>query len=288
VRGLADSWRQNIVFRLGAGIVLAVVLSTGVYTTYVMHTLQIEADQHLHERVERQASVLSHALARPLFDINGAAVASVVDALGAVDYITKPVSPPILFARVATQLTLAGARRQLQAHNENLEKLVQERTAQLALMQEAIIMAMGTLAEARDNTAVAKGDNHTRRTQNYVRALARHQRLPDVRARDCPLAPGKMGRLRLSRPSGGRADPAVGAADGRGRRVRCADLAPRVQTRVHAPAGAGRHAQGPRHAFRSGRARRVLRDRGPVRRHRRGIPRRRRMIRRPPFRARVK
>jgi putative two-component system response regulator len=99
--------------------------------------------------------------------------------LGAVDYIAKPVSPPILFARVATQLTLLDARRQLQAHNENLEKLVQDRTAQLALMQEAIIMAMGTLAETRDNTAVAKGDNHIRRTRNYVRALARHlQRHP--------------------------------------------------------------------------------------------------------------
>jgi putative two-component system response regulator len=94
--------------------------------------------------------------------------------LGAVDYIAKPVSPPILFARVATQLTLLDARRQLQAHNENLEKLVQDRTAQLALMQEAIIMAMGTLAETRDNAAVSLGDHHIRRTQHYVRALARH------------------------------------------------------------------------------------------------------------------
>ncbi|MCS0633615.1 two-component system response regulator [Telluria mixta] len=99
--------------------------------------------------------------------------------LGAVDYIAKPISPPILFARVATQLTLLDARRQLQAHNENLEKLVQDRTAQLALMQEAIIMAMGTLAETRDNAAVTKGDHHIRRTQHYVRALARHlQRHP--------------------------------------------------------------------------------------------------------------
>jgi len=94
--------------------------------------------------------------------------------LGAVDYIAKPISPPILFARVATQLTLLEARRQLQAHNENLEKLVQDRTAQLALMQEAIIMAMGTLAETRDNAAATKGDNHIRRTQHYVRALAQH------------------------------------------------------------------------------------------------------------------
>jgi signal transduction histidine kinase/CheY-like chemotaxis protein len=80
---LLDSWRQNIVFRLGAGIVLAVALSTGIYTTYVMLTLRAEASHRLQERVERQATVLSHALARPLFDINSAAVASVVDALGA-------------------------------------------------------------------------------------------------------------------------------------------------------------------------------------------------------------
>src|SRR5690349_23011995 len=82
-RRLLESWRQNVVFRLGAGIVLAVALSTGVYTTYVMQTLREEASARLQERVERQASVLSQALARPLFDINSAAVSSVVDSLGA-------------------------------------------------------------------------------------------------------------------------------------------------------------------------------------------------------------
>ncbi len=82
-RRLVENWRQNIVFRLGAGIVLAVALSTGVYTSYTLHTLRVEADARVQERVERQAKVLSHALARPLFDINSAAVSSVVDALGA-------------------------------------------------------------------------------------------------------------------------------------------------------------------------------------------------------------
>ena len=82
-RRLVENWRQNVVFRLGAGIVLAVALSTGVFTTYTLHALAVEADTRLQERVERQATVLSHALARPLFDINSAAVSSVVDALGA-------------------------------------------------------------------------------------------------------------------------------------------------------------------------------------------------------------
>ncbi|MCA1856484.1 response regulator [Massilia oculi] len=82
-RRLIENWRQNIVFRLGAGIVLAVALSTGVYTTYTLHTMSQDADARLQERVERQAEVLRQALARPLFDINSAAVYSVVDALGA-------------------------------------------------------------------------------------------------------------------------------------------------------------------------------------------------------------
>jgi putative two-component system response regulator len=93
--------------------------------------------------------------------------------LGAVDYLAKPISPPILFARVATQLNLRSARRQLQDHNENLEKLVQERTAQLYLMQEAIIVAMASMAETRDQRSNKVGGNHIRRTQHYVRALAR-------------------------------------------------------------------------------------------------------------------
>ena len=93
--------------------------------------------------------------------------------LGAVDYIAKPVSPPILFARVATQLKLRSARRQLQEHSENLEKLVRDRTAQLCLMQEAIIVAMASMAETRDHRRENLGGNHIR-TQNYVRALARH------------------------------------------------------------------------------------------------------------------
>lgn len=92
--------------------------------------------------------------------------------LGAVDYLTKPISPPILFARVATQLTLRRARQQLEEQNENLERIVAERTRQLSLMQDATIMAMASMAETRDNET----GNHIRRTQNYVKALAEQLR----------------------------------------------------------------------------------------------------------------
>jgi len=88
--------------------------------------------------------------------------------VGAVDYLGKPISPPILFARVSTHLTLRAARKLLQEHNQNLERMVQQRTAQLLLMQEALILAMASMAEYRAGAP----DNHIRRTEHYVRALA--------------------------------------------------------------------------------------------------------------------
>lgn len=92
--------------------------------------------------------------------------------LGAVDYIAKPISPPIVLARVATQLSLKRARQLLKNQNRHLERLVTERTRQLVQMQDALTLAMASLAETRDNET----GNHIRRTQAYVKALAEHLR----------------------------------------------------------------------------------------------------------------
>ncbi len=89
--------------------------------------------------------------------------------MGAVDYISKPISPPILLARVATHLNLKNARQFLADQNEHLDHLVHQRTDQLARMQDATILAMASLAETRDNET----GNHIRRTQHYVATLAR-------------------------------------------------------------------------------------------------------------------
>ena len=48
--------------------------------------------------------------------------------LGAVDYITKPISPPIVKARVNTHLTLQRTREELKQYNRQLENIVDERT----------------------------------------------------------------------------------------------------------------------------------------------------------------
>ena len=87
---------------------------------------------------------------------------------GCVDYITKPISPPIVLARVKTHLLLKRARDFLKDQNAFLEEEVARRTREVQVVQDVTIMAMGSLAETRDNET----GNHIRRTQQYVRALA--------------------------------------------------------------------------------------------------------------------
>jgi putative two-component system response regulator len=87
--------------------------------------------------------------------------------LGAVDYITKPVSPPIVLARVRTHLELKDAKEALEDENVRLEKKVQEGTEELALTQDAIILSLTSLIETRGNET----GGHLKRTQHFVRVL---------------------------------------------------------------------------------------------------------------------
>jgi putative two-component system response regulator len=64
--------------------------------------------------------------------------------LGAVDYITKPVSPPIVEARVKNHLALYD-------QNRELEKKVKERTFELNDTRLEIIRRLGRAAEYKDN-----------------------------------------------------------------------------------------------------------------------------------------
>ncbi len=89
-------------------------------------------------------------------------------ALGAVDYITKPVRPPILKERVKNHLELKESKDLLKRQNEILEEKVIERTRQLEELHDVTMMAMGALAETRD----PETGNHIRRTQLYIKCLA--------------------------------------------------------------------------------------------------------------------
>jgi putative two-component system response regulator len=88
--------------------------------------------------------------------------------LGAVDYITKPISPPIVLARVMTHLQLKKVRDFLKDKNEFLEHEVAQRTKEISNIQDVTMVAMGSLAETRDRET----GRHIRRTQYYVKLLA--------------------------------------------------------------------------------------------------------------------
>ena len=90
--------------------------------------------------------------------------------MGAVDYITKPISPPIVLARVKNHLALKAHADFLRDKSDFLETEVTKRTREVVAIQDVTILAMASLAETRDSDT----GNHIRRTQFYVKALALH------------------------------------------------------------------------------------------------------------------
>lgn len=89
-------------------------------------------------------------------------------ALGAADYIAKPIKPAVVLARVRTQLEAKHTREWLKDKNAILEAEVSRRMVENDLIQLVSIRALAHLAEARD----PETGNHILRTQSYVRALA--------------------------------------------------------------------------------------------------------------------
>ena len=122
--------------------------------------------------------------------------------LGAADYITKPIVPSVVLARVHTQLEAKRARDWLKDQNATLEAEVAHRMAENDLTQRVSIRALAHLAETRD----PETGNHILRTQSYVQLLAskicRHpdfsailsDRYIDLLSRSAPLHDiGKVG-----------------------------------------------------------------------------------------------
>ena len=92
--------------------------------------------------------------------------------LGAVDYITKPVSPPIVLARTKAHLQLKANADFLRDKNAYLEQIVDKRTQDVRTLQEVMMFGLASLAETRDNETGC----HIRRTQYYIKTLAENLR----------------------------------------------------------------------------------------------------------------
>lgn len=80
--------------------------------------------------------------------------------LGAVDYITKPFSFPLLLKRVELHL-------QLQQYSRHLEKMVKEKMKVISALQHSIVQVMSDMVERRDGST----GGHLLRTQNYLKIL---------------------------------------------------------------------------------------------------------------------
>jgi len=88
--------------------------------------------------------------------------------LGAVDYITKPISPPIVMARVKNHITLKAAADFLHDQNDFLELEVAKRTREVQESYLETILTMTRAAEHKDEDTGA----HVKRISYYSRELA--------------------------------------------------------------------------------------------------------------------
>lgn len=88
--------------------------------------------------------------------------------LGAVDFISKPISPPIVLARLRTHLQNREYQKFLEDKTGWLESEVQRKLDRVNRLQEASITVMVSLAEFRDECT----GWHIKRTQEFVKTLA--------------------------------------------------------------------------------------------------------------------
>jgi putative two-component system response regulator len=94
--------------------------------------------------------------------------------LGAIDYITKPFMPLLLLKRIEVHLlveaqkkTLEAQQKELKNFNDNLQKMVDEKTKTVLELQDAILKTVADLVESRDDIT----GGHIERTQRGVGLL---------------------------------------------------------------------------------------------------------------------
>lgn len=71
--------------------------------------------------------------------------------LGAIDYVVKPFSPPLLRKRIEVHLLVETQRKELKNYNDNLQRMVAEKTDMVLELQGAILKTMAGLVEWRDD-----------------------------------------------------------------------------------------------------------------------------------------
>ena len=87
--------------------------------------------------------------------------------LGAIDYIVKPFSPPLLLKRIEVHLLVEAQKQELINFNNNLQEMVDAKTKMVVELQNAVLKTMAELVECRDDIT----GGHIDRTQRYLKVL---------------------------------------------------------------------------------------------------------------------
>jgi len=91
-------------------------------------------------------------------------------ALGAVDYITKPIRPAVLLARVRTQLQLKAVREAERRQSQGLQAQLAQHLAELQRSHDVSLLALARLAQPHHPGMAA----HLQRLQACLTLLAQH------------------------------------------------------------------------------------------------------------------
>ena len=87
--------------------------------------------------------------------------------LGAVDFISKPFSPPRLLKRVEVHLLIQSQKNELLKHNKNLILMDNQKAGNIIQLQNAIMLWTVEMIEFRDE----KTGQHLERVQHYLKLL---------------------------------------------------------------------------------------------------------------------
>jgi putative two-component system response regulator len=86
---------------------------------------------------------------------------------GAVDYVSKPFSPQLLLKRVDVHVLVESQKKELAHMNQNLQRLVEEKTEEIQELQNAILKTMSNLVEYRDDVT----GSHVERSEQFLKLL---------------------------------------------------------------------------------------------------------------------
>ncbi|MDR3090295.1 MAG: response regulator [Desulfobulbaceae bacterium] len=87
--------------------------------------------------------------------------------LGAIDYVPKPFSAPLLLKRIENHLISTQRKKELARYNAGLQMLIDEKTKYVFDLQNAVLATVADLVECRDDVT----GGHVARTQKYLRLL---------------------------------------------------------------------------------------------------------------------